>query len=82
MLASLLGFGLSLSLHLMTWLWVQQDGVAACILLVVPLLDILFLRCSLILLPLHLLYSKLRFFLSVLLACCTKHCGRHLNQRG
>ena len=81
-LASLLVFSFSLSLHLMTWFRVQQDGVTVCILLVVPLLDILFLRCSLITLQLHLLFSNLRFFLSVLLACCTKHCRQHLNQKG
>ena len=78
-LASLHVFGLSLSLHLMTRLWVQQDGVDVCISLVVILLDILFLRCSLISQRLHLLF---RFFLSVLLSYCTKNCGQYLNQKG
>ena len=58
MLASLLGFGFSLSLCLMTWLWVQQDGVVVCISLVVPLLDTSFIGCSLMLLRLHLIFGK------------------------
>ena len=58
MLTSILGFGFSLSLCLMTWVRVQQDGVVVCISLVVPSLDTSFIGCSLLLLQLHLIFGK------------------------